>query len=101
MVALNFKVDSEPVAWRWRSNEENRRWRAGPNRLAETDLAREEDGFEEQALYAAQPQPSADSPILNEIGEAMESRGYAHMTNGRDIGLLLDELERLRTGVRK
>lgn len=37
------------------------------------------------------------STTLNEIGEALESRGYAHMTNGRDIGLLLDELERLRT----
>jgi len=35
--------------------------------------------------------------ILDGIGEALESRGYAHMTNGRDIGLLLDELEQLRS----
>lgn len=47
--------------------------------------------------YSAAPQEvRADSAILNEIGEALECRGYAHMTNGRDIGRLLDELERLR-----
>jgi len=47
--------------------------------------------------YSAAPQEvRADSAILNEIGEALECRGYVHMTNGRDIGRLLDELERLR-----
>lgn len=36
------------------------------------------------------------SVVLDAIGEALESRGYAHMTNGRDIGRLLDELDELR-----
>jgi hypothetical protein len=45
---------------------------------------------------AAAPAPARD-PVLDGIGDALESRGYANMTNGRDIGLLLDELERLRS----
>lgn len=36
------------------------------------------------------------SAVLDSIGEALESRGYVHMTNGRDIGRLLDELDELR-----
>ncbi|MDX3966109.1 MAG: hypothetical protein QHD01_05855 [Bradyrhizobium sp.] len=35
----------------------------------------------------------AGRDILNEIGEAVETRGFAHMTNGRDIGKLLDQLD--------
>lgn len=38
-----------------------------------------------------------EKQILDEIGLALESRGYAHMTNGRDIGILLDELEQSRS----
>jgi hypothetical protein len=34
--------------------------------------------------------------VLDSIRDAMESRGYFHMANGRDIGLLLDELEQLK-----
>ena len=39
----------------------------------------------------------ASEQVLNGIGEAMESHGYVHMTNGRDIGLLLDKLERFES----
>ncbi|WP_461319385.1 hypothetical protein [Bradyrhizobium barranii] len=36
----------------------------------------------------------AEAPeVLDEIGEALESRGFVHMTNGRDIGMLLDQLD--------
>ena len=34
--------------------------------------------------------------VLDEIGHALERRGYAHMTNGADIGLLIDQLEWLQ-----
>jgi hypothetical protein len=30
---------------------------------------------------------------LDEIHEAMESRGFAHMVNGRGIGIILDRFE--------
>jgi hypothetical protein len=33
--------------------------------------------------------------VLNGIRDALESRGYVHMANGRDIGNLIDELRRL------
>jgi len=33
--------------------------------------------------------------VLNEIRDALESRGYAHMANGHDIGRLVDRLEML------
>jgi hypothetical protein len=38
--------------------------------------------------------------ILREIGEAMETHGYANMTNGRDIGSLLSEITRLRAALK-
>jgi hypothetical protein len=51
------------------------------------------------ALSAAQPAPvkptGETATILEGIAFAMESRGYAHMTNGRDIGALLDRLAEL------
>lgn len=31
--------------------------------------------------------------VLNEIGEALESRGYVHMTNGKSVGQIIDRLE--------
>jgi hypothetical protein len=40
-------------------------------------------------------QPDAEQ-VLDGIGEALEARGYSHMTNGKSIGNLLDELEALR-----
>jgi hypothetical protein len=50
-------------------------------------------------LSAAQPVPlkptGETATILEGIAFAMESRGYAHMTNGRDIGALLDRLAEL------
>lgn len=42
---------------------------------------------------AATAQASGDTPedVLNGIRDALETRGYFHMANGRDIGVLLDE----------
>lgn len=39
-----------------------------------------------------------DTPedVLNGVRDALEERGFFHMANGRDIGLLLDELAKLR-----
>lgn len=36
-----------------------------------------------------------DTAIVDEIALALESRGYANMTNGKDIGALLDRLQSL------
>lgn len=33
--------------------------------------------------------------VLDEIRNALEVRGYFHMANGRDIGMLLDRLAEL------
>lgn len=33
--------------------------------------------------------------VLDEIRDALEVRGYFHMANGRDIGMLLDRLAEL------
>jgi hypothetical protein len=48
---------------------------------------------------AGQP-PDTSKTILDGIAEALETRGYAHMTNGRDIGRLLDEKETLEAALR-
>lgn len=55
-------------------------------------------GIVRRHVAAVAPVPAQD-PVLTGIAEALESRGYADMTNGRDIGALLDELERLRAQV--
>ena len=38
--------------------------------------------------------------ILRQIGQALEAHGYVHMTNGRDIGTLLDTLEHTQEALR-
>lgn len=38
--------------------------------------------------------------LLSEIGLALESHGYVHMTNGHDIGLILDQQDELREALR-
>lgn len=48
---------------------------------------------------STQQHTAEDTPeaILNGIRDALETRGYFHMANGRDIGLLLDDARRLET----
>lgn len=58
------------------------------------ELLRDYDRLDGMARAAHNAKPS-DRTVLDGIAEAMETRGYAHMTNGRDIGALLDRLEQL------
>lgn len=50
------------------------------------------NAIEQSRAVRATPSPSGDSAegVLNDIRDALETRGYFHMANGRDIGLLLD-----------
>lgn len=49
-----------------------------------------------EVVLASSTPAASDKQILDEIGKALESRGFVNMTNGRDIGLLLDELDQLK-----
>lgn len=43
------------------------------------------------ALSAPVGEPDDCASVLDGIRDALEQRGFFHMANGRDIGLLLDE----------
>lgn len=55
----------------------------------------------EQRLRELGADTAPKNAILDEIGFALESRGYAHMTNGKDIGALLDRLEKAEAGLER
>lgn len=56
----------------------------------------------QQRIVDALNSPLLDTltDVLNGIRDALETRGYFHMANGRDIGLLLDELRAVDTTAR-
>lgn len=89
-----------PVAWRVKNDFGH--WHVTQDK-ALADTYRDVEKKDVQPLYLATQTPvdmsldDTDSAILNEIREALECRGYVHMTNGRDIGRLLDELDHLRS----
>ncbi len=68
----------------------------GQNRVNAEAAAKAVIDIVRRHLPAGVPAPAARDTVLEGIGEALESRGYVGMTNGRDIGRLLDELEQLR-----
>lgn len=86
-----------PVAWRYRSYIEPI-WEYEDQRLTDDDLARTEEGFEEQPLYAGQAVTPAEITQENiTIGMMVGDR--ERLTAERDAAA--EEIERLRAQVER
>lgn len=86
----------DAVADHVEGNETKRAARETPEQRLDLDMqlfnnARSE-AIEECAAKAGTHQQESEVQVLNAIRDALEIRGYFHMANGRDIGILLDAI---------